>query len=124
MINTFISGYRKSRAEPQFVTGDAVAAELLCVRSPDGSAEDQAVRRLLDPEVIAVLRELPLYCCLFGETAAVVRPAAAHRVRAMDLSDQWVREGCRTDSPLLPLRRAALVRASAALLTAVHHEES
>ena len=59
-----------------------------------------------------------LYCYLFGETAAVVRPAAAHRVRAMDLSDQWVREGCRTDSPLLPL-----VRAYAALLAAVHHEE-
>ena len=64
-----------------------------------------------------------LYCYLFGETAAVVRPAAAHRVQAMDLSDQWVREGCRTDSPLLPLERAALVRAYAALLAAVHHEE-
>ena len=45
------------------------------------------------------------------------------RVRAMDLSDQWVREGCRTDSPLLPLERAALVRAYAALLGAVHHEQ-
>ena len=54
---------------------------------------------------------------------AAVRPAAAHRVQAMDLSDQWVREGCRTDSPLLPLERAALVRAYAALLAAVHHEE-
>ena len=64
-----------------------------------------------------------LYCYLFGETAAVVRPAAAHRVQAMDLSDQWVREGCRTDSPLLPLERAALVRAYTALLAAVHHEE-
>jgi RNA polymerase sigma-70 factor (ECF subfamily) len=59
MINTFISGYRKNRAQPQFVTGDAVSAQLLCARSPDGSAEDQVVGRLLDPEVIAVLRELP-----------------------------------------------------------------
>jgi len=59
MINTFISGYRKSRTVPQFVTGDAVVAQLLCARSPDGSAEDQVVGRLLDPEVIAVLRELP-----------------------------------------------------------------
>jgi hypothetical protein len=67
---------------------------------------------------------VPRCCCLFGETAAVVRPAAAHRVRAMDLSHRWIREGCRTDSPLLPLQRAALVRAYAALLTAVHHEES
>jgi len=64
-----------------------------------------------------------LYCYLFGETEAVVRPAVVHRVQAMDLSDQWVREGCRTDSPLLPLERAALVRAYAALLAAVHHEE-
>ena len=64
-----------------------------------------------------------LYCYLFGETEAVVRPAAVHRVRAMDLSDQWVREGCQPDSPLLPLERAALVRAYAALLAAVHHEE-
>ena len=64
-----------------------------------------------------------LYCYLFGETEAAVRPAAEHRVQAMDLSDQWVREGCLPDSPLLPLERAALVRAYAALLAAVHHEE-
>jgi len=64
-----------------------------------------------------------LYCYLFGETEAVVRPAVVHRVQAMDLSDQWVREGCQPDSPLLPLERAALVRAYAALLAAVHHEE-
>jgi RNA polymerase sigma-70 factor (ECF subfamily) len=59
MINTFISGYRKNRAQPQFVTEDAVSAQVLCARSPGGSAEDQVVGRLLDPEVIAVLRELP-----------------------------------------------------------------
>jgi len=59
MINTFISGYRKNRAQPQFVTGDAVSAQLLRTRSPDGSAEDQVVGRLLDPNVIAALRELP-----------------------------------------------------------------
>jgi hypothetical protein len=61
-----------------------------------------------------------LYCYLFGTTEAMVRPAAVHRVQAMDLSDQWVREGCPPDSPLLPLERAALVRAYAALLAAVH----
>jgi len=64
-----------------------------------------------------------LYCYLFGETEASVRPAAVHRVRAMDLSDQWVREGCLPDSPLLPLERAALVRTYAALLAAVHRTE-
>ena len=64
-----------------------------------------------------------LYCYLYGETEAALRPAAVHRVQAMDLSDQWVREGCRPDSPLLPRERAALVRAYATLLAAVHHEE-
>jgi hypothetical protein len=39
----------------------------------------------------------------------------------MGLSDRWVSEGCLPDSPLLPLVRAALVRAYAVLLTAVHH---
>ena len=41
--------------------------------------------------------------------------------RAMDLSDQWIAEGCEPDSPLLPLEHAALVRCYAALLAAVHH---
>jgi len=64
-----------------------------------------------------------LYCYLFGETEAAIRPAAVHRVQAMDLSDQWVREGCRPDSRLLSAERAALVRAYAALLAAVHHQD-
>jgi RNA polymerase sigma-70 factor (ECF subfamily) len=59
MINTFISGYRKSRAGPRFVTGDATGSPPLRAQSPDGSAEDQVVGRLLDPEVIAALRVLP-----------------------------------------------------------------
>jgi RNA polymerase sigma-70 factor, ECF subfamily len=59
MVNTYISGYRKNRAEPQFVTEDVLGAQLLGARSPDGSAEDQVVGRLLDPGVLAALRELP-----------------------------------------------------------------
>jgi hypothetical protein len=39
----------------------------------------------------------------------------------MDLSDQWVEEGCPPDSPLLTQEHAALVRAYAALLAAVRH---
>jgi hypothetical protein len=62
-----------------------------------------------------------LYCHLYSEPEAVLRPAAVHRARAMDLSDQWVREGCQPDSGLLPLEHAALVRCYAALLAAVHH---
>jgi hypothetical protein len=62
-----------------------------------------------------------LYCYLYSEPEAVLRPAAQHRAQAMDLSDQWVRQGCRPDSTLLPLEHAALVRCYAALLAAVHH---
>jgi len=63
-----------------------------------------------------------LYCYLYGEPEAAMRLAAVERARAMDLSDQWVREGCQPDSPLLPLEHAALVRSYAALLAGVHHE--
>jgi hypothetical protein len=77
-----------------------------------------APRAAGDPLVESVTR---LYGYLYGEPEDAVRPAAVHRARAMDLSDQWVAEGCQPDSPLLPLERAALVRAYAALLAAVHH---
>ena len=62
-----------------------------------------------------------LYGYLYREPEQEVRAAAVHRARAMDLSDQWVAEGCDPDSPLLPLEHAALVRSYAALLAAVHH---
>lgn len=74
-----------------------------------------------DELVEAVTR---LYGYLFGETEEAVRPAAVYRVQAMDLSDRWIREGCRPGSPLLPLERAALVRAYTALLAAVRPEAS
>ena len=70
-----------------------------------------------DELVEAVTR---LYSYLYEEPAADVRPAAVGRVRAMHLSDQWVKEGCLPDSPLLPQLRAALVRCYASLLAAVH----
>jgi len=72
-----------------------------------------------DDELVESLTRL--YCYLYREPAAEVRPAAVHRARAMDLSDQWVAEGCLPDSPLLPQEHAALVRSYAALLAAVHH---
>jgi RNA polymerase sigma-70 factor, ECF subfamily len=59
MVNTFISGYRRSQGEPKFVTGDAVVSQSLRAESPGGSAEDQAVGDLMAPKVIAALRELP-----------------------------------------------------------------
>jgi RNA polymerase sigma-70 factor, ECF subfamily len=59
MLNTFISGYRKRRAEPQLLTADATGTQLLSAQSHDGSAEDQVVRRLLDAHLTAALRALP-----------------------------------------------------------------
>ena len=61
-----------------------------------------------------------LYSCVYGEPEAALRPAALERARAMDLSDQWIQDGRRPDSELLPLEHAALVRSYAALLAAVH----
>jgi RNA polymerase sigma-70 factor (ECF subfamily) len=59
MINTFISGYRKKRAEPQFVPADSITAQLLCARSHGGSAEDQVLSRLLNADLTAALQALP-----------------------------------------------------------------
>jgi Family of unknown function (DUF5995) len=60
------------------------------------------------------------YAFLYQAPPSAVRPAAAHRAQAMDLSDRWVAEGCQPDSPLLALEHAALVRSYTALLAAVH----
>jgi hypothetical protein len=62
-----------------------------------------------------------LYAYVFGVDEAALRPAAKDRALAMDISDQWVEEGCQLDSPLLPAERAALVRSYAVLLAAIHH---
>jgi RNA polymerase sigma-70 factor, ECF subfamily len=59
MTNTFISGYRKRRAGPRFITEDALGSHLLRARSHDGPAEDQVVRCLLDADLTAALRALP-----------------------------------------------------------------
>jgi len=61
-----------------------------------------------------------LYAFLYQAPPSAVRPAAAYRVQAMDLSDRWVAEGCLPDSPLLAPEHAALVRSYAALLATVH----
>jgi hypothetical protein len=60
-----------------------------------------------------------LYAFVFGVAESDVRPAAVNRCRAMEVSDQWVAQGRRADSPLLLLQRAALVRSYEALLVAV-----
>ena len=88
----------------------------------EGQHQDRS-RAIEDTEPAEELVEslTRLYCYLYSEPEAALRPAAVHRARAMDLSDEWVRQGCQPDSWLLPMERAALVRSYAALLAAVHH---
>ena len=69
------------------------------------------------PLVAALTR---LYAYLYRADEESVRPAARLRAQAMDLSDQWVREGGAPGSPLITAERATLVRSYAALLAAVH----
>lgn len=45
--------------------------------------------------------------------------AGNHRCRAMEISDQWVAQGMRSDSPLLAWERTVLVRSYTALLAAI-----
>jgi hypothetical protein len=61
-----------------------------------------------------------LYAYVFGVDEVALWPAAEQRAQAMDISDQWVAEGCQMDSPLLAAERAALVRSYAALLAVTH----
>lgn len=61
-----------------------------------------------------------LYSHVYSVPAEDVRLAAEQRALAMDISDRWVDEGCSLESPLVGEERAALVRAYAALLAAVH----
>jgi hypothetical protein len=69
------------------------------------------------PLVTALTR---LYAYVYGTKEEAVRPAAQHRARAMDISDQWVAEGHEPGSPLIATERAELVRCYASLLAAVH----
>jgi hypothetical protein len=71
----------------------------------------------VSPLVTALAR---LYAYLYGLDEAAVRPAAEQRALAMNISDEWVAQGCPEVSPLLTAERAALVRSYAALLAAVH----
>lgn len=56
-----------------------------------------------------------LYAYVHGADPAEVQRAAERRVEAMDLSDAWVRNGCKLDDPLLRRERLALVASFSAL---------
>jgi len=102
--------------------GTAEAGTAEAGTAEDRTAEDRTASDEAGPprdELVDALTRL--YAFLYRESEPEVRPAAAHRARAMDISDEWVADGCRADSPLLPREHAALVRSYAALLAAVHH---
>ena len=61
-----------------------------------------------------------LYSYVYDVPADRVLVAAEQRAVAMRYSDQWVSGGCKVDSPLVALERAALVRSYAGLLAGVH----
>jgi hypothetical protein len=72
---------------------------------PDSSALAQALA-----EYYAEVYQLPADAAL---------PAGEHRARAMDYSDQWIREGKVRDSPLLATVRSELVESYQALHAAL-----
>jgi hypothetical protein len=73
-------------------------------------------------ELVEALTDL--YSYVYGDEREAVRPAAALRADAMDVSDQWVAEGYDLDSPLVVRERELLVRSYAALLSVVHRGSS
>ncbi len=75
----------------------------------------------LDGDVSPLVNALSrLYAEVYGRPEAELRAAALHRARAMDVSDEWVGQGCDPVSPLVREERALLVRSYAELLAAVH----
>ncbi|HZR98480.1 MAG TPA: hypothetical protein VFE37_07230 [Chloroflexota bacterium] len=71
-----------------------------------------AVHRNRDqyPDSSALARALAdLYAEVYRLPVEAALPAGEHRARAMDLSDQWIREGKVRDSPLLAAVRAELI---------------
>jgi hypothetical protein len=79
--------------------------------------EHQHVGAVTREQLVGALADL--YAYVYGADPDHVRPAAARRVDAMDLSDAWVRGGCSPSDPLLAAERRALVGSYAALLEAV-----
>jgi hypothetical protein len=77
-----------------------------------------AVHRNRDqyPDSSALAQALAdLYAEVYRLPAPAALPAGEHRAQAMDLSDQWIREGKVRDSPLLPAIRTELIASYQAL---------
>ena len=105
----------KERHAETYDPGSAAALEVEWwrvhrARQREGTEDEHALEEAL----------ASLYGYVYGVPKDDVRPAARQRALAMDISDRWVQQGCRSDSPLVGAERAALVRSYAALLAAVH----
>ena len=79
----------------------------------------QRENNLSEDDLAGAMREL--YAYVYGVPAETVAEAAAHRVLAMRLSDEWVASGRDLASPILDAERRALVASYTALRTAVGH---
>ena len=64
-----------------------------------------------------------LYSYVYDVPPSTMRDAAALRVQAMDLSDEWVAAGCHLDDPLLTQERRALVASYTALREGVERTQ-
>lgn len=60
-----------------------------------------------------------LYAHVYAVPVAAVTTAAAHRAEAMRISDAWVADGARSDSPAIEEEREHLVKGYTALRAAV-----
>ena len=80
--------------------------------------EHQFGRGPTKEELVAAVCDLYSYC--YEAEPEDVRPAAALRADAMDVSDRWEAAGRDPADPLLASGRALLIRSYAALLAAVH----
>jgi len=80
-------------------------------------ARQHSTSSVPEPQLVQAL--VDLYSYVYSTEPEPMRPAAAERVRAMDLSDAWVDAGCDPDDPLLAEERRALVASYTALRSAV-----
>jgi hypothetical protein len=99
-------------------TFDAMRAAELEVEWWRAHRENQYGDHALGEALVSALADL--YAYTYGAASADVRPAAALRAEAMDVSDRWIEAGKDPEHPLLRQARALLVRSYAALLAAVY----
>lgn len=82
----------------------------------------QRTQAVDEADLVAAL--VDLYSYVYKVAPESVRPAARHRVTAMERSDAWVAAGCDRDDPLLAQERAELIASYTSLLAAVRSPQS